>query len=85
MPISRELCLMVSFLKRVNPLQWRPTRGNVFLTESRDQSPSSPPQKDQACHKSDIFLERPQPPSSGTFLDFQPSSPYRQVRMRKGG
>ena len=85
MPISRELCLMVSYLKRVNPLQWRPTRGNVFLTESRDQSPSSPPQKDQACHKSDIFLERPQPPSSVTFLDFQPSSPYRQVRGREEG
>ena len=61
-----------------NVLKWRPTWGNVFVSDSRDHSPTSPPQKDQTFHKSEIFLERPPPPSLGRLVD-------RQVRCEERG
>ena len=66
---------------------------NVF--DSQDHTPSSPNNKAQAFssqppfHKSDIFLERPPPPpappSLGTFLEFQATSPFRQVNSQEHG
>ena len=57
---------------------------NVF--DSPDNTPTSPYNKapgfsssQPPFHKSDIFLERPPPPSLGAFLEFQATSPFRQV------
>ena len=60
---------------------------NVF--DSSDNTPTSPYNKapgfssQPPFHKSDIFLERPPqppgPPSLGAFLEFQATSPFRQV------
>ena len=65
--------------------------GNMMVNDSEDQTPSSPPHRDLPAssqptfHKSDIFLERPPPPSLGSFLEFQATSPFRQVGTGDGG
>ena len=64
------------------------SHGNVFVSDSQVSTPNSPcTHRDLAFtsqppfHKSDIFLERPPPSSNmGTFMDFQATAPYRQVR-----
>ena len=63
---------------------------NVF--DSQEQTPSSPNNNRAPAfsshppfHKSDIFLERPPPPppSLGTFLEFQATSPFKQVNSKQ--
>ena len=62
---------------------------NVF--DSQDNTPSSPNNKappfssQPPFYKSDIFLERPPPPppSLGNFLEFQATSPFRQVNSQE--